>query len=187
MSATPGTVSCTAFCASAVVCHADESPATKAATAERMRSSPSTPRTNDATASSNSGTGSVHDVRSLASRVAFSTYATARSADSGQAPTSVCQTSCSVAASGPAALRWSCASACQDVTASAHSRGHCASSTSRARTSSERLVSWVDSVVIDAGQSRERNAFASWNCASEIPNRPGSPPTSLSADNRKYR
>jgi hypothetical protein len=49
------------------------------------------------------------------------------------------------------------------------------------------LVSWVDSVVIAAGQSRERVVLASWNCASETPKRPGSPPTSLSADSRKYR
>ena len=73
MSATPGTVSCTAFCARAVVCQASDSPATNAPTASVIRASLSTPRTKASTAASNAGEGSVQLVRSLASRVAFST------------------------------------------------------------------------------------------------------------------
>ena len=147
--------------------------------------SATTPRTNASTASSNAGTGSTQDVRSLASRVAFSTYATARSAVSGHAPSSVCHTSSSVARSGPAVERCRAPRADQRTTVSPHSVGHCASSTRRARTSSLRLVSCVDSVVCETGQSRCATAHASWNSSTGRPKRPGSPPTSLSAARRR--
>ena len=104
-----------------------------------------------------------------------------RSGSIGQAPTTVCQASSSSdrvgqrVAGGPAAHR------------GAHSPGSSASTASRARTSSPRLVSWVDSVVMVAGHDASRAASAAWNSAGETPNRAGSPPTSLSATNRFHR
>ncbi len=185
MSATPGIVSWTSFCASRVASHAGRSRSVKAASSLVSASSASTSRTNACTASSNSGTGSTQDVCALASRVAFSTYATARSALIGHAPSSVCHTSSSVAGSGPAGRLCRAARADQRTTASPHSRGHWASSTSRARTSSLRLVSCVDSVVWETGQSACWASHAAWNSATGRPKRPGSPPTSLSAANRR--
>nr|CRL80999.1 hypothetical protein CPGR_04213 [Mycolicibacter nonchromogenicus] len=46
----------------------------------------------------------------------------------------------------------------QRATNSAHSDGTCDNTPMRARTSSPRLVSWVDSVVIVCGHSRTRVA-----------------------------
>ena len=60
-------------------------------------------------------------------------------------------------------------------------------SASRARTSSLRLVSCVESVVMDAGARSARRRWASWNSSTVLPNRAGSPPTSLSITNRAQR
>ena len=57
----------------------------------------------------------------------------------------------------------------------------------RARTSSPRLVSWVDSVVIARGQSACRVAIASWKSLTETEKTLGSPPTSLSEVSREKR
>ena len=58
--------------------------------------------------------------------------------------------------------------------------GSSASTAMRARTSSPRLVSWVDSVTIASGQSRCRSAIAAWKSSTPITRSDGSPPTSLS-------
>ena len=49
----------------------------------------------------------------------------------------------------------------------------------RARTSSERLVSWVEVASTVCGQRAARSALAPWNAATRMPNIPGSVPTSL--------
>ncbi len=134
-----------------------------------------------AIAASTSGTGSTWLVTSLASLAAFPRYAANRSAGIGHAPTRFCQASSSSERSGNG-----CAAAHRRIR-STHSPGISASTASRARTSSERLVSWVDSVVIVAGQEASRLASAAWNSAGATPNRAGSPPTSLSATNRFQR
>ena len=72
-------------------------------------------------------------------------------------------------------------------TISDHSVGTCDSTPIRARTSSPRLVSWVDKVVMAAGHSWPRTAAARWNSAALTPKRSGSPPTSLSEINRGSR
>ena len=68
-----------------------------------------------------------------------------------------------------------------------HSAGISDNTASRARTSSERLVSWVDSVVIVAGVAASRAAPPAWNSATDTPNRAGSPPTSFNATSRFHR
>ena len=75
----------------------------------------------------------------------------------------------------------------QRVTNSAHSDGTWDSTPIRARTSSPRLVSWVDSVVIACGHRRARIALLRWNSAALTPKRCGSPPTSLSDTSRASR
>jgi len=77
--------------------------------------------------------------------------------------------------------------ACQLVTPRSHSSGSSASTASLARTSSPRLVSWVDRVVIVAGQSRPRRAAKAWNAAGLTPSRAGSAPTSFMATSRDHR
>lgn len=57
----------------------------------------------------------------------------------------------------------------------------------RARTSSPRLVSWVDRVVIETGQSRWRAAIASWKVATSTEKTDGSAPTSLREVRRDQR
>ena len=79
------------------------------------------------------------------------------------------------------------ARSCQPVTAAAQSGGISASTASRARTSSWRLVSCVDSVVMLAGQSRASRAANSWNSSGLVPKESGSPPTSFSAASRDQR
>ena len=68
----------------------------------------------------------------------------------------------------------------QRVSAVRHSRGSSDSTLMRARTSSLRLVSWVELASSVAGQSRARSALWRWKAVSERPNWSGSPPTSLS-------
>ena len=69
--------------------------------------------------------------------------------------------------------------------AAAQPSGASASTWMRARTSSPRLVSWVDSVVIACGQSRWRVAIASWKPSTPSEKTDGSPPTSLSEVSRE--
>ena len=120
-------------------------------------------------------------VRSPASRIAFSAYACSRSREIGQAPYAACQSRLPKPGSGSGAASSSVTSV------RSHSPGASASTAMRARTSSLRLVSWVDSVVIASGQSRCRAAIASWNSATVVEKTDGSPPTSLSEVRREYR
>ena len=83
--------------------------------------------------------------------------------------------------SGARPLASTIARSCQRATSLAHSPGISASTASRARTSSWRLVSWVDRVVMVAGQSLASRAANAWNSAGSRPRRSGSPPTSFSA------
>jgi hypothetical protein len=55
---------------------------------------------------------------------------------------------------------------------------------SRARTSSERLVSWVELPSMVVGQRRARSSAAAWNSPSVKPKCAGWPPTSFSAISR---
>ena len=96
-------------------------------------------------------------------------------------PTTVCQTRCENDASGPGAAASSAS------TAVAHSSPISASTLIRARTSSPRLVSCVDSVVMPSGDPDWRAAARAWKSASDPPNVPGSPPTSLSEISRVAR
>ena len=89
--------------------------------------------------------------------------------------------------SGTAPLARAAARSCQRVTSAAQASGISASTASRARTSSWRLVSCVDSVVMVAGQSRASRAANSWNSAGLVPKASGSPPTSFSAASRDQR
>ena len=59
-----------------------------------------------------------------------------------------------------------------------------ASAPIRARTSPERFVSWVCVTSRLSGKRAARSALAAWKAATAIPNRDGSPPTSLSASRR---
>ena len=90
-------------------------------------------------------------VCTLASRTALSRYSSSRAPVIGQVPTRVCQTRYSV---GPStrSVRWAPASARAVSSQVAQPSPSSASTISRARTSSDRLVSWVVSVVIDVGQ-----------------------------------
>jgi hypothetical protein len=118
---------------------------TKASMSAAVAGSSNAASTRACSCPSNSSSGAVHVVDVPASRAAFSTYACARSRDSGHAPTRFCQT------------RWASdrsASGCSERsrrTSCPHSDGISASTARRARTSSLRLVSCVDSVVIDSG------------------------------------
>ncbi len=73
------------------------------------------------------------------------------------------------------------------ASASAHSSGSSASTLIRARTPSLRLVSWVVPATIAIGHSSWRVSISSWNSATLIENRLGSPPTSLSEVSRAQR
>ena len=75
----------------------------------------------------------------------------------------------------------------QRPTNSAHSDGTCDNTPIRARTSSPRLVSWVDSVVIADGHNRARSRRATVKFGRATPNRAGSPPTSFSDTSRASR
>ncbi len=104
----------------------------------------------------------------------------------GQAPTSDCQAS----SSSDGDVRPGFGSGCRAESLrrkAPHSAVSSESTARRARTSSERLVSWVDSVVIAAGVAASRCAFAAWNSVGVTPNRSGAPPTSLSATKRFHR
>ena len=62
-----------------------------------------------------------------------------------------------------------------------------ASTMRRARTSSERLVSWVVRVVIDVGQVVTRRSHQAWNSSAVIDRWSGWPPTSLAPASRNQR
>ena len=79
------------------------------------------------------------------------------------------------------------ARSCHRSTCGRHSCADSVSTASRARTSSPRLVSWVDSVVMVAGQRRARWPAKAWNSPGVTPKRSGSPPTSFSAISRVQR
>ena len=64
-------------------------------------------------------------------------------------------------------------------TVSAHTRGSSESTVIRARTEAERLVSWVVSAFMVAGDSRWRRAASVWNCSGVREKTEGSPPTSV--------
>ncbi len=99
--------------------------------------------------------------------------------------TSVCQNRYSVDASGkPPAERYFAACRCHCCTDSAQSQVTSLIGVSRARASSERLVSCVDSVVIVPGQSSARRAAKVWNSSALTPKCSGSPPTSFSEISR---
>ena len=72
-------------------------------------------------------------------------------------------------------------------TATAHSCGISVSASSRARTSSDRFVSCVDSAVIVAGHADWSVEAKAWNSSGGTPEVPGSPPTSFSATSRCHR
>ena len=72
-------------------------------------------------------------------------------------------------------------------TSAARQRPEISESTlSRARTSSLRLVSWVDVASRASGWVRHRSMVWSWNASSGVPNRSGLPPTSFSETNRLF-
>ena len=90
-------------------------------------------------------------------------YPRSLSSSIGHAPATVCHSSAAKSGSG------SGAAACQRATAARHSCGISDSTASRARTSSDRLVSWVASVVIAAGQRASRRRAAAWNSSGGTP------------------
>ena len=81
----------------------------------------------------------------------------------------------------PVALSGGGTSATTCRTSSAKSFGTSVSSMIRARVSSLRFVSCVDSDVIACGHSPARSSCSKWNSAAPTPKRPGAPPTSCSA------
>ncbi len=99
----------------------------------------------------------------------------------GHEPTATCQIRCASEGSGSGAART------HRRTTSVQSPGTSASTASRARTSSLRLVSWVLSDVIESGQSCCRVCAHSWNSSAVTPNFAGSLPTSLRAANLVQR
>ena len=114
------------------------------------------------TADSNAASGSCHDVRTAASRVAFSAYACSRARNSsvtapstGHTPKMFCSRNNPVVRSGGGVV------SVQLSTSSVHCDGTCDSTPMRARTSSPRLVSWVLNDTIVCGQNRARVA-ARW-------------------------
>ena len=70
------------------------------------------------------------------------------------------------------------------ATASAKPSGISDRRAMRARMSSDRLVSWVEVASRVPGQWRAMESLSAWNSSGLIPNRPGSPPTSLRATSR---
>jgi hypothetical protein len=120
-------------------------------------------------------------VPTAASRADFSAYACILSRSIGHAPTAACQMRWASDGSGSGLIRT------QRRTTSVQSPGSSESTASRARTSSLRLVSWVDSVVMDSGHRRCRSSAESWNVSGLTPKSDGSLPTSLRAVNRVHR
>ncbi len=115
-------------------------------------------------------------------------YATARSGPMGHAPTSVWYSRYSTPGSdGVPAGQWSALRSPHRRAAFAHRSGTSASTSSRARTSSDRFVSCVESAFRVHGLSAARRRHRSWNPEGESPQRAGSIPTSFSATNRLYR
>ncbi len=129
--------------------------------------------------SSNASSGAVHVVESPASRDAFSAYACRRSRDAGHVPTSVCQSRFSNGPSPVGATSRSCPSA------SRHASGVSESTSMRARTSSPRFVSCVESVVMACGAMRCRSCWRAWKSSTSIAKIDGSAPTSLSETRRE--
>ena len=85
----------------------------------------------------------------------------------GQAPTRVCHSRYSVGESTSAG-RWASPSVRAAATHVAQPSPSSASDMSRARTSSERLVSWVVRVVIDVGHDATSPSHQVWNSSAEI-------------------
>ena len=133
------------------------------------------------TRSSCAVSGSIQLVVRFASRSAFSRYASIRSTSIGHAPTSVWKMKYRSTWSGPSIAEHASS---QRLTCAAHSSGIPASAPIRARTSPERLVSWVWVTSRLCGKRRARSRFPAWKASTGMPNRDGSPPTSLSASRR---
>ena len=104
----------------------------------------------------------------------------------GQVPMSVCQRRYSVGPSS-ASTRYGAAIARASATQAAHPSPSSASGMSRARTSSDRLVSWVVSVVIEVGQVLTSRSHQAWNSSAVIDGWSGWPPTSLAPASRNQR
>ena len=105
-----------------------------------------------------SRSGAVHDVWRSASRADFTRYSVMRSAVIGQAVTAVCSASSTVAASSAVVI------VVRPTTrraTDAHSSAISASASERARTPSERLVSWVVPASIVVGV---RDCTSPWCC-----------------------
>ena len=117
----------------------------------------------------------------FASRSAFSTYASSRSASRGHAPTSVWKMRYRSTASGPTIVEHASS---QRRTCAAHSSAIPASAPIRARTSPERLVSWVWVISRLFGNRAARSRLPRWNSSTDRPKRLGSPPTSFKASSR---
>ena len=83
--------------------------------------------------------------------------------------------------------RDSAVAARNSLTHCSHSRGYSVSTARRARTSSLRLVSWVDRVVMAVGQSAARAREKPWKSSWLIPMMLGSEPTSFTPMNRFQR
>ncbi len=100
----------------------------------------------------------------------------------GPSPNTVCQAAHASCASGtPSPVRVTSAST------SAHRSGTSVSTASAARTSALRLVSWVDSTVPMAGQSRCTRAQNAWKSSGDTAGLPGFPPTSVADSSGTYR
>ena len=79
------------------------------------------------------------------------------------------------------------ATARSSASTSPHRSGISESTDRRARTSSERFVSCVESVVIECGQAASRARCASWNSSTDRAGIDGSAPTSVSVPRRVNR
>ena len=84
-------------------------------------------------------------------------------------------------------VRWAAASSRAPASHVAQPSPSSASTMRRARTSSDRLVSWVVSVVIDVGQLVTSAWHHAWNSSAEIDRWSGWPPTSLAPASRNQR
>ncbi len=74
----------------------------------------------------------------------------------------------------------------QRRTARRHTAGISEITSMRARTSSERLLSWVEVASIVCGHLAVRSRLAPWNAETVMPKASGSPPTSFS-DTRRLK
>ena len=86
--------------------------------------------------------------------------------------------------SGAGPRRWRWLRSIARRTKPAQAAGISDSTARRDRTSSDRLVSWVDDASIECGRVATLARQAAWNTLTGVPNTAGSPPTSFSATKR---